>query len=280
MVTTLVPPLADSVAAAVRLQPQPARQVRPAVRRALLLIDPQFDFGHSDGALFVPGGDVALERVAQMLLDKGGAIGHLVVTTDWHPRFHIGHTCFFVDATGRSPDPFTVIRYEDFTSGRWQCRNPVVRSLVGTYLKTEEAIGRVHQVWPPHCLIGSPGAAYTAPVGRAVCDWETRHAKSHEHVQKGTDPLCEQFSAVTTPALWLNKLLVLADEIGIAGLARSHCVAATVRDILRQKPNQAAKLVLLSDGMADVPGSEIVGDEFVREMTAAGVRVRRTDTWL
>jgi nicotinamidase-related amidase len=82
----------------------------------------------------------------------------------------------------------------------------------------------------------------------------------------------------TTPNGRLLRLQE-ADIVLLAGEARSHCVANTVRDLAAQfGANGIGKLHLLEDCTSDVPGFENLGRDFVAEMAAKGMkRVRSGD---
>ena len=75
-----------------------------------------------------------------------------------------------------------------------------------------------------------------------------------------------------------------ADAAGVllAGEARSHCLANTVRDIVTHfsDPALAQKLVLLTDASSDVAGFESYGDSFFKELTARGMTTSTTTDFL
>jgi nicotinamidase-related amidase len=80
------------------------------------------------------------------------------------------------------------------------------------------------------------------------------------------------------PSTMLNvsliNLLKKADEILIAGEALSHCVATSVFQLADNIGEEnISKLVLLKDCCSSVPGFEYLGDKFVADMTARGMRV-------
>jgi nicotinamidase-related amidase len=62
----------------------------------------------------------------------------------------------------------------------------------------------------------------------------------------------------------------------VAGEALSHCVAASVDDLLAHLPaDRLQRTVLLSDCMSPVPGFEAMGQAFVQRAQAKGLRVCR-----
>lgn len=260
-------------------------------RRTVLLVDGQHDFANRFGALRVPGGDAALERVADMIRRGAGAIDGVVVTLDHHPRYHIGHARWFVDGDGHSAPSFSVIQYEDYVAGRWVCYSSIFQTETASYLRRLTEAGKTHQVWPDHCIIGEVGAALYGPVSHAICEWESRNRQSVKKFLKGLNPLCEQYSAVVgevphpdDPDTQVNRFLLallgMSEEIGVCGLTRNRCVGGTVCDILTHEPALANRLVLLEDGTCDVKGEEDKGDELVAEFVRKGVRVARTTDWV
>jgi nicotinamidase-related amidase len=70
------------------------------------------------------------------------------------------------------------------------------------------------------------------------------------------------------------KPLKLADELLLTGEARSHCLANTGRDIVTGFGDDklAAKLTLLEGSTSDVPGFEFMGEDFVKDLTALGMK--------
>ncbi len=78
--------------------------------------------------------------------------------------------------------------------------------------------------------------------------------------------------------IFFIKKLMDADEILIAGEALSHCVANTFRDVADEfgSDEYVKKLVLLTDASSNVPGFDKFGEDFVKDMTARGMRVATT----
>jgi nicotinamidase-related amidase len=111
-------------------------------------------------------------------------------------------------------------------------------------------------------------------------------------VTKGSNLWTEHYSAVQAdvpdpedPDTQLNMRLIEtlqeADEIILAGEARSHCLANTVLDIANNFGEEnIKKMVLLEDGTSDVPGFENLGEDFVKEMKGRGMRISTTTDYL
>eukprot|EP01036_Dinobryon_divergens_P059434 gene59434-79305_t len=106
-----------------------------------------------------------------------------------------------------------------------------------------------------------------------------------DKVLKGLNPMTEQYSAFRAevpsaddPGTALNLPLMnrLAKGAGlllVAGEALSHCVAASVQDMLAHLPTaRLRQTVLLTDCMSPVTGFEASGQAFLAQARAAGVR--------
>jgi nicotinamidase-related amidase len=80
----------------------------------------------------------------------------------------------------------------------------------------------------------------------------------------------------------LIQTLENADLIVIAGEARTHCLAHTVRDIANNFGDDSfvSKLVLLTDASSDIPGFEAHAQSFMSEMVARGMQLSTTTEFL
>jgi nicotinamidase/pyrazinamidase len=162
-------------------------------RDALLVVDLQHDF-LPGGALAVAGGDEVVEPLALL----APTFSTVVATQDWHPP---GHVSF---ASAHPPlRPFEVL---DLPQGR-------------------------QELWPDHCVQGSPGAA----IHPGFPDrWVTLV------LRKGTRVEVDSYSAfrentgpdgrrpTTGLGAWLTARGVR--RVFVAGLARDFCVRATAVD--------------------------------------------------
>lgn len=253
---------------------------------ALLLIDPQVDFCDPQGALYVPGADEDMKRVADWLMRSRPSVDMLMVTLDTHHLLDIAHPAWWIDAYGGHPLPFTSITMEDLQKGKFNVASESVREASLAYVEHLATRGKkTLVVWPPHCLLGHPGHAIYEPVRNAIDAWETERARPVQYVIKGLNPFTEHYSAVRAekpdpddPSTMLNGSMIHAlDEhsrIIVAGEAQSHCVADTVLDLMEHIDR--SKFVLLEDGMSSVPGFDREGTRFIYRAKGRGAAIRET----
>jgi nicotinamidase-related amidase len=121
----------------------------------------------------------------------------------------------------------------------WLFRNPRTQQKRRTngsheYLKKlAEGKRYPHRVWPPHCLLGTPGHEIVAPIMQAVLGWCERELATFCLHTTSSNVFVEHFSAVKAevpdpedPATQLNTdlidMLMDADEILVAGEPGSH----------------------------------------------------------
>lgn len=162
------------------------------------------------------------------------------------------------------------------------------------YLQALAAKGRYpHIVWTLHCRVGSWGHGVVDDLYGELCRWENDNFAKVDYVVKGNNPFTEHFSGVKAevedpndPGTRLNKRLIQAledaDVIAVTGEALSHCVANTFRDVADgfSDPKYISKLVLLTDACSNVGEFDFLGDAFIRDMTAKGMRIDTTTSFL
>lgn len=257
----------------------------------LFIIDPQNDFAKANGNLFVAGADKDMERLASMIQSNIKQIKTITVTLDSHNDVHIAHPVFSVDANGNHTTPFTAITHADVVNGKFRGFRPEWTPILLDYTAALEKAGKYTLlVWPPHCLIGTPGHCVVDELNAAFRVWTSTKGRNVDFVTKGSNPFTEHYGAVMAevernddPGTKLNQNLVTMlqntgdDDILIAGEALSHCVANTIRQVADQfTPDQIKKFVLLTDACSNVTGFEALGDAFVKDMTARGMRTATT----
>lgn len=254
------------------------------MKTALFIIDMQNDFCLATGALYVPGAEQDTVRLSHFIKQNTSKIDSIILTQDNHQVMDIAHPEFWRDAAGKRPQPFTGISVEEVEQGVW---NPQFeREKVLEYLKALNTQGEYpHTIWPEHCLMGSEGAAITTTVMQAVREWAA-DGRFYKLVIKGTNPLTEHFGAFranvplpSAPETQLN--MALLDElthyqrIVVAGEARSHCVANTIRQLF-DYPELVGKLQILNDCMSNVPGFEQLAEPIFNRAEERGATITST----
>ncbi|WP_144629903.1 cysteine hydrolase [Bordetella genomosp. 13] len=267
----------------------------------LLIIDPQNDFCDlplawqppepASGNVMAPSLPVAgahadMLRVAEIVRAGQGVLSAITVTLDTHHRVDIAHPAFWRQPDGSPVAPFTAITAADLRAGRCQPRDPAALPRALAYVDALEARGRYTlMVWPVHCQVGSWGHNVHAAVQAACTAWEEAGLQPVEYVNKGINPWTEHYSALQAEVpddadagTQLNRALLArldaADTLLVVGEASSHCVRATVQDLVDHLPGgRPERLVLLSDCMSPVRGFEAQAEGFLADMRARGVRI-------
>jgi nicotinamidase-related amidase len=257
-----------------------SHEVAPAARDerrvCVLAVDVQNTFCTPGFELFVAGrsGTGALDdnkRLCAFLYRNLAAITGVVVTLDTHQAFQISHAPLLVDATGRHPDPYTLITVEDVASGRWVV-DPDAAETIGLvradtrdhlrwYVERLAAGGKYDlTMWPFHAMLGGIGHALVSAVEEALFFHSIARRAQTRFEIKGRHPLTEHYSVLGPEVTeghdgrrlggrntQLVEYLLGFDAIVVAGQAKSHCVAWTVADLLDDAPEIAARLCLLED---------------------------------
>ncbi|MGH9942980.1 MAG: hypothetical protein ACRD9R_11560 [Pyrinomonadaceae bacterium] len=257
---------------------------------SLLIIDPQVDFCDPQrGALYVPGAEEDMRRLAAMIRRGGDQFDAIHVTLDSHHYVHIAHPVFWRDREGNQPPPFTRITLAEVEQGAWTPARSELRERALAYVRRLAENARYElTIWPPHCLIGSPGHNVFPELYAALLKWEQHYAVV-DYVPKGSNLYTEHYSAIQAdvpdpedPSTQLNRGLIdkleSADLIAVAGEARTHCLSHTVRDLVNNlsDPAHASRLVLLTDATSDIPGFETCAADFMREMRERGLKFSTT----
>lgn len=259
------------------------------MKESLVIIDPQVDFCDPSGNLYVGGAENDIARLATLLLTAGTRFSDINVTLDSHHTVDIAHPVWWKDSKGNHPGPFTLISATDVRNGVWIPTQPALYKRSLAYVETLEKNGRyVLCVWPVHCRIGSKGATVMPDLFSALCTWEDGF-KVVNYKSKGSNPFTEHYSAVVAdvpdpqdPTTQLDmgfvQKLMDFDRVYIAGEARSHCLANTVRDVANAfgDDSYVKKLWLIEDGTSDVGGFESMGQQFLNDMLARGMNVCKT----
>ncbi|NJL86359.1 MAG: isochorismatase [Leptolyngbyaceae cyanobacterium SM1_1_3] len=300
-----VPYQARSLQAKVWAQQQ---QIQPAaedkVKICLLAIDVQNTFCIPDFELFVGGqsGMGAVHdnvRLCEFIYRNLGLITEIVPTMDTHTAVQIFHAEFWVDQAGENPPPMTNIHCQDVQQGRWQVNPAIAYSLADGsydklktyglhYVKQLDEYGKYPlTIWPYHSMLGGIGHALVSAVEEA-CFFHNLARNSQTRFEvKGSNPFTENYSVLSPEVLQdeagsaiaqknsslIEKLLTF-DRLIIAGQAKSHCVAWTIDDLLKeiqaQDSSLAQKVYLLEDCTSPVVVPGVV--DFTEQADAAYVR--------
>lgn len=214
----------------------------------------------------------------------------ITVTLDSHASVGIERTTFWSTGAGEPVEPFTQITAADLRAGRFVPKDAARTAEVLAYLQALERGGRYRLlVWPVHCVLGTWGHNIHAGVAAELARWENEHQRSVSRVLKGLNPMTEQYSAVQAEVpiehdstTQLNRALIASarpdgDVLLVAGEAASHCVAATVADLLREfTADERRRVIILRDCMSPVPGFETQAEKFFADSRTQGVRVMTT----
>ncbi len=260
----------------------------------LLIIDPQNDFcnpgdknENNKGSLYVPGAENDMRRLSDWIIANTEMIDLITVTLDSHYLNDIAHPNFWENQNGDNPAPFTQITLKDVKDKKWLPIFSYQRVL--EYLEKLEKQGEYpHVIWPTHCLTGSEGAAIYAPVFEALTHW-SEQGNFFQPVSKGAYPFSEHFGAFAAqvqfddaPETRINTVLLNQlskfENIYVAGEAKSHCVANSIKQIIDFAPEIVEKLIILEDTMSNVPGFENIADPIYEKAKKMGAKFSNTNT--
>ncbi len=232
-------------------------------KTVLLVIDAQNDFHDiATAALPVTGAVKDTQRIADFISKQDPST--IFASLDSHYSLDIAHPTWWSDSKGNIVGPFTPISSADIENGKYTARVQPTRSLA--YVKALEANGEFsHFIWPEHCLMGSEGQALHPIFFDAIKKWMGDDLKWVNFINKGVNPFTEHFGIFRAnvpltedPATQVNQgifqVLNSHDIVYLAGQARTHCVANSLKQMLEIAPQLASKIVVLEDCMSDVPG--------------------------
>ncbi len=253
---------------------------RPGI--ALVLIDCQNSFCTPGFSLFVSGrsGDGAVQdsrRICEFIYRNLNHLTRIFLSLDTHKAMQIFHPAFLLDANNNHPAPFTLISSAEVAEGKWRI-DPVVAQDLGLpsgdanlhryllhYTRTLEQTGKFQlMVWPYHVILGGIDHALVPAIHEAVFFHNIARQDQAEFLTKGNRPLTENYSVLAPEVTRDDRGQVIAepndrflerlleyDHIVIAGQAKSHCVAWTVRDLLERASKHddtfANRVYLLED---------------------------------
>jgi len=246
-------------------------------RRVKWIVDGQMDFMDRPGSnLPVPGGYAAMDRAAEVI-DRmpPNFFDEVMGTFDSHDYLHWAHPIMWLGTDGKPPTPFTMITNDAVKNGIWTPRFAKEKpaELAGRtileyalyYTEQLEKTGqKVHMIWQPHCIPGTPGWSLQPNLEAAISRWCNRRFRCLTRLVKGNSVWTEHFGGfeagvplASDPSTMLNtrvlKTFEKASEIWVSGVASSHCVPATIMQAAEYFGwGNAKKFVLLTDCMSPV----------------------------
>lgn len=280
-------------------------------RVCLLPVDVQNTFCIPGFELFVGGrsGTGAVDdnrRLCEFIYRNLDVITEICPTMDTHQAMQIFHNIFLVNEKGEHPAPFTLVSEEDIQQGVWKFNPEVGRALninenygqeyLLHYAKQLQAGGKYAlTIWPYHAMLGGIGHALVSSVEEAIFFHSVVRLSQPDVQVKGSNPLTENYSVLNPEVLedakgkkiaaknsaFLKKLMEF-DAVIIAGQAKSHCVAWTIEDLLKEiratDEKLTKKVYLLEDCTSPVVIPGVIdytedADAAFKRFAEAGMRV-------
>jgi nicotinamidase-related amidase len=248
-------------------------------------------------------------RLCEFIYKNLGEITEIALTLDTHTATQIFHPLFWMNDAEEHPAPMTTITLKDVETGIWHV-NPAAAPLVPMsiqayahhYVRQLDQSGKFPlTIWPYHSLLGGIGHAIVSAVEEACFFHNLARGSQTRFELKGSNPLTENYSVLQPEVMtdpqsqaiaqkntaFLHHLLSF-DRLIIAGQAKSHCVAWTIEDLLREiqaiDPQLASHVYLLEDCMSPVVVPDVVdftdsANATFERFAAAGMNVIRSSDW-
>jgi nicotinamidase-related amidase len=292
--------------------------LRPAAgdgfRVALLAVDVQNTFCVPGFELFVAGrsGSGAVDdnrRLCEFMYRNLGTITQVFPSLDTHHAMQVFHAIWLVDEHGNHPAPYTLISAEDVEAGRWRVNGAVAETLgigedyaarhLAHYTRRLAEGGKYDlTIWPYHAMLGGIGHALVSLVEEAIFFHGVARSSRPAFQVKGDKPLTEHYSMLGPEVTegpdgeslgerntgLIDRLLTF-DAVVVAGQAKSHCMAWTIDDLLRdddvRERHLAERTYLLEDCTSPVVVPGVVdytddADAAFERFAAAGLHVVRS----
>jgi nicotinamidase-related amidase len=293
-------------------------KIQPAAndkfRICLLLVDVQNTFCIPGFELYVGGrsGTGAVDdnrRLCEFIYRNLGIITEICPTMDTHQAMQIFHSIFLVNDKGEHPAPFTLVSEEEVKQGIWRFNPRLSYALkmneveaqqyLSHYVRKLKEGGRYDlTIWPYHAMLGGIGHALVSSVEEAISFHAIARYSPPDFQIKGNHPQTENYSVLGPEVLedphgkpiaqknirFIEKLLQ-CDVVIIAGQAKSHCVAWTIDDLLRditvRDKGLTKKVYLLEDCTSPVVVPGIIdytdqADAAFKRFAEAGMYVVRS----
>ena len=243
---------------------QPAAQ--DTKRTLLLVIDVQNDFMENIGSLAVGGSKGDVERLTKWIYSNVEKLTQITCSLDCHSISQIFFADWWINKEGDQPAPFTIITHQDVLTDKWMVANgQKERSLA--YLESLESESKKQLcIWPYHCLGGTRGAKLESEFTKMLYYHSAARNSTPTLVLKGQDPYSEMYGIIKAEYdvdNYVNTEVLDAvkeyDAIYIAGEASSHCVLASVSQIVEHFANDrdiTSRITVLEDCMSPIGGFE------------------------
>ena len=259
--------------------------MKTANRHALVIVDPQNDFCHKDGSLYVAGADGDMERLAKHITDNPTAYSDIFVSLDSHDSSAIFHPGFWVDKNSSHPAPYTRITLEDLVSGTWSPASPANYEFAKRNLQIikNKELGFL-MVWPEHCIVSTWGHQISETLLDALQIWRERTGRLVRYIFKGEHPYTDQFSIFegvdsswheTEFKEYVFENLCSCLSVTFAGEALSHCVEESIKSFMNRLAGAPHNIRLLVDCTSPVKGFD--RDVSLRRIDALGVTLLTSD---
>lgn len=180
-------------------------------KRALVVIDLQYDFLPPDGSLAVDNGNDIVFPIIN-LIKKNNQWNLLIATQDWHPKDHISF------ASQHNTSPYTEL----------SLAHPLKEKN-----KRNEILTKQQTVWPDHCVQGTHGAELDEQFKK---EWDSITDPEKRVVKKGYLKDREYYSCfMDVWGLHKTEMTSILHEHGITdvvfvGLAYDFCVLNSAID--------------------------------------------------
>jgi nicotinamidase-related amidase len=283
-------------------------------RICLMPVDVQNTFCIPGFELYVGGrsGTGAVDdnrRLCHFIYRNLNRITQICPTMDTHQAMQIFHSIFLINEKEDHPTPFTMVSEEDIRRGVWRF-NPEVAHSLGMersdgqryllhYTRKLKEGGRYDlTIWPYHAMLGGIGYALVPSVEEAIFFHTIARYSQADFQIKGHHPRTENYSVLGPEVIedidgrpmaqrnsrFIEKLLQF-DAVVVAGQAKSHCVAWTIDDLLRdievRDKKLSQKVYLLEDCTSPVVVPGVIdyterADAAFRRFGNAGMHVVRS----
>ncbi len=216
---------------------------------ALVGIDAQVGFCSPGASLFVPGAVEDTRRAIEWIYRNLAQLTSIYLSLDTHRTHQIFHPDWWRDEHGAPPAPFTRITADDVSQGRFTARHAPEDSA--------RDLGEALEIWPYHTLLGGLSHALVPSLMEATIFHAIARDEETHFSMKGTHPTRETYSAYT-PELF--AALRRYARVYIFGEAKSHCVLATLEDLVASARDEDARFIerlyVLTDAMSPVGGGD------------------------